>query len=344
MFSWLGGGVQRILRRKKLLRHTLNDISSIENLLAAWREFEPGKRSKRDVQDFSVRLIDNLFELQETLRNGTYTHGPYEQFTVNDPKTRTIHKASVRDRILHRAIYRLLYPFFDATFISDSYSCRLSKGTHRAIAKFMCASRKVSRNQTHTVWVLKVDVRKFFASINHNILLDLLRIEAFDQKLMALLEGIVRSFSVRPGQGLPLGNLTSQLFSNIYLNQLDQFVKHGLKVEHYIRYADDFVLLSRDLGSLENLIEPLRAFLSDILGLDIHPDKIWIKSLASGADFLGWVHFPHHRVLRASTKRRIVRSILTATSEKSLQSYLGLLKHGNAFELQQNIIGYLRER
>src|SRR5579863_5272254 len=142
-----------------------------ENLLEAWREFLPGKRKKRDVQEFGMRLIDNILSLQAELVTGTYRHGGYEAFNISDPKPRNIHKASVRDRLLHHAIYRQLYPFFDRTFIADSFSCRIGKGTHAAINRFREFHRIVSKNGTRQCWVLKCDIRKFFASIDHGILM-----------------------------------------------------------------------------------------------------------------------------------------------------------------------------
>jgi len=141
-------------------------IISVDNLLLAWQEFLRGKRNRRDVQEFERDLMANIFALHRDLANKTYQHAPYHAFNISDPKPRNIHKASVRDRLLHHALYRVLYPFFDKTFIADSYSCRLGKGTHRAMNQFRAFARKASRNHTRTVWVLKCDIRKFFASIS----------------------------------------------------------------------------------------------------------------------------------------------------------------------------------
>lgn len=146
--------------------HIYHNIISIENLLAAWREFLHGKRSRKDVAQFSVHLTDNILSLHRELADKTYHHGPYKAFRINDPKPRDIHKASVRDRLLHHAIYRILYPYFDTKFIFDSYSCRRGKGTHRALDRFRDYARKVSKNHTQTVWVLKCDIKKFFANID----------------------------------------------------------------------------------------------------------------------------------------------------------------------------------
>lgn len=323
------------------------DIVSLENLFSAWQEFISGKRKKRDVQQFSLRLTDNLVQLHSDLSDFTYTHGGYKAFNISDPKPRNIHKASVRDRVLHHAIYRQLYPFFDRTFIADSFSCRFNKGVHRALNRFRSFAEQVSRNNTRTAWVLKMDIKKFFASIDHEVLMKFLSSYIADKQVLSLLENIISSFSMRPGKGLPLGNLTSQLFCNVYMNELDRFVKHRLKAKHYIRYADDFVLLSENRQWLLDQIGKISAFLGQSLRLSLHPDKLYIKSLASGVDFLGWVHFPHHRVLRTITQRRAMKRIGDHPTDETLQSYLGLASHGNAFDFQQRILnlhGLLRDR
>lgn len=170
----------------------------MENLLAAWREFLRGKRKKRDVQEFQYRLMDNILDLHHDLKERTYRHGGYEAFKISDPKPRDIHKARVRDRLLHHAIYRKLYPFFDRTFIADSYSCRRGKGTHRAMNRFRQFAYKVSRNHTRTCWVLKCDIRKFFASIDQSILLDIVRRYIPDTRVVGLISEIVGSFCSRP--------------------------------------------------------------------------------------------------------------------------------------------------
>ena len=224
----------------------------MENLLNAWREFSRGKRGKKDVQEFALRLMENIFALHRDLANLNYTHGGYQEFRISDPKPRAIHKASVRDRLLHHAIYRILYPFFERTFIADSFSCRNDKGTHRALNRFRASAYRVSKNHTRTCWVLKCDIRKFFASIDQNMLLNILYSYIPDPDIFWLCRRVITSFSGgAPGKGLPLGNLTSQLFANVYMNLVDQFVKHELKAKFYIRYADDFVILSDNRGELE---------------------------------------------------------------------------------------------
>jgi RNA-directed DNA polymerase len=311
----------------------------MENLLTAWQEFRIGKRKRADVQVFERNLMTNLISLQGDLQNKTYRHGPYHAFRISDPKSRDIHKASVRDRVLHRAIYRMLYPFFDTAFVYTSYSCRTDKGVHKAIEKFKALSQKTSKNNTKTCWVLKCDVKKFFASIDQCILVGILSIYIRDKDILLLLRGVIGSFhSTEKGKGLPLGNLTSQLLVNIYMNEFDYYVKHYVKAVSYIRYADDFAILSRDKDYLIQLIPEIQYTLTHLLNLRLHPKKVSIKTLASGVDFLGWVHFPDHRVLRASTTRRMQKRIIENSKLETLQSYLGLLSHGNTRKLQDEIL------
>lgn len=318
--------------------HDFESITSVDNLLEAWGEFVRGKKRKKDVQEFYANLMDNVFLLHEDLRNHTYKHGKYQAFNICDPKPRNIHKASVRDRLLHHAIYRRLYPFFAQTFIADSFSCQLGKGSHRALDRFRLFAHKTSGNYTRTCWILKCDIKKFFANINHNVLIKILKEYISDREIIWLVEEIIGSFnSGRSGVGLPLGNLTSQLFVNVYMNEFDQFIKHKLKAEYYVRYADDFVILSTDKIWLEDIVLSIKKFLLEELKLELHPDKVFIKTLASGVDFLGWVHFSDHKVLRTTTRRRMIKRLAVQNNEPTINSYLGLLSHGNTHRLLAKI-------
>ena len=311
----------------------------------AWREFSAGKTRKADVLEFKFNLEDNLFQLHWELREKTYQHFHYTAFSVCDPKLRRIHKACVRDRVLHHAVFRILYPIFDKSFIFDSYSCRLDKGTHRAVARLKNFCRKLSRNNARNIFALKCDVRKFFDSIDRKILLGIIRKKIQDENAIWLIEKIIQSFE----PGLPLGNVTSQLFANIYLNELDQFAKHGLKEKYYLRYCDDFLILNEDKEYLEKLVFPIGNFLKEKLGLDLHPDKIIIRRFRQGVDFLGYVVLPHHIILRTNTKRRILRKIRgnkfllredlisEEAFNQSLQSYLGILKHCQGYNIKKQI-------
>ncbi|MDH5665459.1 MAG: reverse transcriptase/maturase family protein [Nitrosopumilus sp.] len=288
-------------------------------------------------------MFENIMNLNYDLKTKTYQHSSYEHFKINDPKPRDIYKASVRDRLLHHAIYRALYPYFDTKFIHNSYSCRKNKGTHKALIAFNKMARKVGKNHTKTVWVLKCDIKKFFARIDHNILKQILAKHITDDNILWLLEQVIDSFpSILKSDfdigGLPLGNLTSQLLVNIYMNEFDQWVKHKLKAKHYIRYADDFVFLHEDKKILEKYLQQVHIFLEEKLKLELHPNKISITTFASGVDFLGWVHFTDHRVLRTVTKRRMMKNIMQKQGkEEVVQSYLGMLSHGDGYKLMKEI-------
>jgi len=322
----------------KIFNVTFDEFVSMDNLLLAWQEFIPGKRSRYDTQKYSLKLMDNILSLHCDLVNKKYCHGSYHAFNICDPKPRNIHKATVRDRLVHHLIHQQLYPFFSRKFIADSYSCQINKGTHKATNRFRNFFYKVSKNDTKTCWVLKGDIRKFFANIDHVILKDILQTHIVDRDIVWLLNDVIDSFSTdKPNVGLPLGNLTSQLFVNIYLNEFDQFVKHKLKERHYIRYCDDFVILSTNKNKLQNLVPIIRDFLQNRLKLELHPNKLFIKTNFSGVDFLGWKHFTDHRVLRTTTKKRMLKRIRQNPKSDSFKSYMGLLKHGNTEKTRQQV-------
>ena len=329
--------------------HSYDDIITVEKLLKAWQEFLRDKKKKKDVILFQAKLMDNIFSLHSDLKSKTYIHGEYKKFNISDPKPRVIHKATVRDRLLHHLIYQELYEYFDQKFIHDSYSCRVNKGTHKAMNRFRDFYRKVSKNNTKTCWVLKCDIKKLFANIDHEILKDILAKHIGDKDILWLLSQVINSFSSNPhmsdmwGRGLPLGNLTSQLLVNVYMNEFDQFMKRELKIKYYIRYADDFVILHESREYLGAELPKIQNFLSESLRLSLHPNKVFIKTLSSGVDFLGWVHFPKHRVLRTSTKRRMIKRLEENPKEESRQSYLGLLSHGNTYKLASKLDFHIKE-
>lgn len=225
-----------------MVTHNYQDLILVENLFQAWSEFKKGKRKRKDVQIFERNLEDNLFDLHYQLKSKTYQHGNYQSFYVQDPKQRHIHKAQVPDRIIHHLLYKYLYELFDKTFIFDSYSCRENKGTHKGVKRLEKFARIVSKNYTRDCWALKLDIKKFFASVDHNILMNLLKRKINDPDILWLLKEVIDSFP----KGIPLGNLTSQVFANIYMNELDQFIKHKLKIKYHLRYADDFLVLFND--------------------------------------------------------------------------------------------------
>lgn len=315
------------------------DVISVDNLFYVWKEFSRCKKSKKDVARFELNLEDNIFQLHERLVAGTWTSDPYTAFFVQDPKLRRIHKASVRDRVLHQAVYRALYQIFDNGFIHDSYSSRNGKGTHRGVKRFEEFARKVTANYSRSGFALKCDIRRFFDSIDHEILISILKRKIFDDRFFGLVIAIIRSFSVLPNKGLPLGNVTSQILANIYMNEFDQFMKHSIKAKYYIRYCDDFVILDASLQLLVDSITRIKVFLSSELKLDLHPNKIFLRKIHHGVDFLGYVSLPGYMILRTRTKNRTIRKIREAYVQykakvislekfkQILASYAGMLSH-----------------
>jgi len=326
----LGGGISS---HKFNNINNYDDLITLENLFLSWREFKKGKIKRKDVLEFEFNLEDNLFQLYQELRIKTYRHSNYSSFYVQDPKLRHIHKAEVRDRIVHHLISKYLNRIYDKTFIFDSYSCRLNKGTHKAVNRLKQFSLKQSKNNKLNFYYLKCDIKRFFDSIDHNILTEILKRKIKDRDILGIIAEIISSFQTEKDKGIPLGNLTSQYFANMYLNEFDQFVKHRLKAKYYLRYTDDFLILSRNKEYLENLIAPIQNFLKNRLNLLLHPDKIMIRKYNQGIDFLGYVTLPYYRVLRTKTKQRMLKKV----NQKNIQSYLGILKHCCGYKLERKL-------
>jgi len=326
----------------------------MESILTAWDEFKKGKREKIDVQIFEYHLENNLFGLHHELVNKKYKHGKYTGFYIRDPKMRHVHKAEVRDRVVHHLIFQCLNPIFEQSFIVDSYSCQKEKGTHKAVKRFQIFTHKVE--QTHgCCFVLKCDIKKFFPTLDHQILLKIVSKRIKDNNVLWLFKIIIDSFSSKFSsksegiKGAPIGNLTSQLFANIYMNEFDQFVKHKLKVKYYIRYTDDFVIIHYNKNYLINIKTEISNFLEKKLKLSLHPDKVELRKYHQGIDFLGYVTLPKARVLRTKTKNRIFKKMKLRANQlkeekikeksvlQSFNSYLGVLSHGNTYELEQKL-------
>ncbi len=313
-------------------------IITIENLLATWEKFLRRKKKKKDVIAFQLQLADNLVQLYKELQDKTYVHGGYSAFNISDPKPRNIHKALVRDRVVHHLLYKELYWYFHNRFIFDSYSCRKYKGTHKALDRFKEFAGKVSKNHTRTCHVLKCDIRKFFASIDQEVMMKVLNRHIEDPDIKWLIKQVLKSFHTKKEViGVPLGNLTSQLLVNIYMHEFDMFMKQELRAKYYIRYADDFVILSEDQKYLEELLPKIDLFLQEKLHLNLHPDKVFIQTYSSGVDFLGWTHFSHHRTIRTNTKRKIHKLLKRYPRPETIISYRGLLSHGNTYAVRKSI-------
>lgn len=334
-----------------------NDIISLPNIFKAWRKFRRGKSQKPEVVEFWLNLEDNLWQLHRELRRGTYRHGSYKSFIVHDPKKRTIHTSTARDRIVHQLIYQTLYPFYDNLFFTHSYSCRVDKGTQRAVLFLEKFLRQASINYKRPIYVFHGDIEKFFDSVDHQILQGLLAGRISDEKLRQLLAEVIGSYasdrayswdSKETKRGLPLGNLVSQLFNNIYLHELDIFAKNQLRSKYYIRYADDFAMVSDSGDELLNCKEKIICFLRKNLNLVLNQNSK-VRRLTSGIDWLGCRFYRRYKIIKPRTAQRMERNLGIRFSDcrnskiswyklnETWRSYQGQLKWADAFNLTEKL-------
>lgn len=322
-------------------------IAAFETLHEANKKSRSGKRSRPSCLRFEAQLEDNLIQLQHELLAGEYRLSGYRSFAVHEPKTRTITALiSYRDRVAQQALMDIIEPLFEPSFISDSYACRAGKGTHAGANR--AQRMMVSRLRSHgKLYALKADVRRYFASINHETLKALVRRKIACQKTLQLIDTIIDSYHTpgRAGTGIPIGNLTSQLFANIYLDALDQRVKCRLSEKHYVRYMDDFVILHHDKDRLRYLRVDIELFLADQLRLELnHKTQIFPVAARNGRglDFLGYHIWPHKRRLRKDSLKRFKRRVRRLQRQyaagaidirdikRQLASWLAHAKHGGA--------------
>ncbi|MFH1649994.1 MAG: reverse transcriptase domain-containing protein [Candidatus Woesearchaeota archaeon] len=329
-------------------------ICSAENLELAFLRARRRKTRKPYVVEFEQCLEDNFAVLRRELLAETYSPSPLKTFILRDPKTRRISKSEFRDRIVHHAICNVIEPIFDSRFIHDSYANRKGKGTLKAIKRFDQFKHKASRNFSRTCYVLKADIKHYFDSVDHEILLETLSAKIICPRTLCLIRRILENHRVsRRGKGMPLGNLTSQFFANVYLNELDQFVKHELKAKHYIRYVDDFVILHHDKEVLHEYLNSINKFLKVRLALELHPDKCSIKLLERGIGFLGFRIFEHHKLVRKKNLNRFRRRFeeykheyTKALIERervilSIEGWMAYVKHANTYRYRRHVIRQL---
>lgn len=304
-------------------------------MFSAWQIFRRGKTRKKDVMDFELHLEDNIFSLYEEVKDGKYKHSAYAYFQIFDNKKRDIYKAEVRDRIMHQIIYDYLLSCFEPDFIADSYASRINKGQYRALNTFRYFI-KLASSARKECYILKCDVRKYFDNIDQNILLDLIKEKVKCGKVLKIIENTISSYHIENSlqKGIPLGNITSQIFANIYLNTLDQYVKKDLKCRFYIRYNDDIILIFENNKNIINTRDKIILFVKNKLFLDIPMEKTSIRKIRWGVDFLGFVVLPHATLLRNKTKHKIYVNI----KRKNMYSYLSILKHCNSFNLKTKIL------
>jgi len=333
-------------------------LTSFENLLQAYRQARLGKRARPAVAEFGFHLERELFALQRELRDGSYRPGRYRLFTIYERKPRAIAAAPFRDRVVHHAVMQRIEPPTDRTFIWDSYACRKGKGVHAAVDRYQAWA------QTYR-YVLKMDIQQYFPSIDHDLLKEKLRRRITDMRVLALLDRIIDGspestsdlcyFSgddlfapVERCVGIPIGNLTSQFFANLYLDDVDHYIKQVLKVRPYLRYVDDMVVLDYD----KHRLAEIRAAVGERLAIDrlrLHPHKAQISPVADGLNLLGYVVYPSRRRLRSDNGHRFARKLRNmakayragrlewATVEASVQSWIGHARHADTEGLRRAI-------
>lgn len=353
----------------KTYRNLYPQIATFSNLLLAFDKARKGKRGKAGVAIFEYNLERELLRLESELQEETWRPGGYTSFYVTDPKRRKISAAPFRDRVVHHALINITGPIYERQFIHDSYANQIGKGTHRAMERctyFLRGHR----------YVLKGDIAQFFPSVDHAILRDILARPLRDEPTMRLMEHIIASgagildseytpywfpqdFNGGDGQGsllpmlrprgLPIGNLTSQFWANVLLNELDQFIKRELKCKAYLRYVDDFLLFHDDKAQLQTWKLAIAEF-SAGLRLQLHPRKSVIFPTRLGVEFLGFRHFATHRRLRAGNatrfRRKLERLVNAYTAgelplekvNQSVQSWVGHAAHGDTWQLRQVVL------
>ncbi len=326
-------------------------VCEYENLKEAFQKARKGKTLKQYVIDFECDLEVHLRTLRNELLLHSYRPKPLQTFILRDPKTRKISKSDFRDRIIHHAICNIIEPIFEKQFIYDSYANRIGKGTLKAIKRLHGFKRIVSKNNSRICYVLKADVSRYFETVDHNVLLSLLTKRIYDKEVLWLISIILENHhTTEKGKGMPLGNLTSQFFANVYLDALDQFVKHILKAKHYIRYVDDFVILDENKEILEAHKDKIIDFLNTHLLLQLHATKSKILTLNNGINFLGFRVFFRHTLVRKKNAwkferklRRLKKMYAKGRIERekvieSLEGWLAYVSHADTYKYRRKIV------
>jgi retron-type reverse transcriptase len=338
-------------------------IADFKNLIIAYQKARKCKRYKRNIVRYAFLLENNLLQLRKELDLESYSPSSYICFTVTDPKIRKVAAPAFRDRVLQHSLVSQIEPLFERKFIYDSYACRKNKGTHfglRRVKKFLMAARSKYGKDT-PIYCLRLDIEKFFASVSWDVLLKIINKTVLCEKTKKLIEKIVTKHHcfdnrghpiespadvVRPKErlGLPIGNLTSQLFANIFLNELDHFVKEKLRIRWYARYMDDFLIIHPKKNYLKKARDEIKQFLKYHLKLNLHPKKVIIQNVKDGVPFVGYLIFYDHVKIRGSTLLRMRRKLKRRRLNKATLSALrGHLKHANAYNLQKNLLDNLKK-
>jgi len=327
------------------------------------------KRNTINQLAFEIDAEQNVLRLEETLNNRTYQPSRSICFVVDKPKLREIFAADFKDRVVHHILVQHLELTAEPKFIYDSYACRKGKGTHRAVKRLQGFTRSVAENNSTQAYCLQLDVRSFFVTINKDILFSLVKKYTKNEDMIWLAKVIIYNdctkdcrmtkgkdllkyipdhktlFKQSKNKGLPIGNLTSQFFANLYLNELDRFAKHALKCRYYMRYADDVLILHQDKGQLDRWAKEVGMFLKGTLDLELNIRKTIIRPIANGIDYLGYIVRPFYILVRRRVVNNLKQKIRNNTLNRpSYMSYLGHFKHADTHKLERHINSMIRER
>jgi RNA-directed DNA polymerase len=305
-------------------------VCSINNLELADKKASRGKAKQPGVIIHRLNKQQNIWQLHETLKSKTYKTSKYSIFKIYERKEREIHRLPYYpDRIVHHAIMNVIEPILVSTFTADTYSCIKGRGIHSASYKM----RKVMKDVEGTKYCLKLDIKKFYENINHEVLKQLLRKKFKDKDLLWLLDEIIDS-----AQGVPIGNYLSQNFANFYLTFFDHWIKEELRVKYYFRYCDDIVIFDSSKDRLRQLLADIRGYVNDKLILGIKSNYQIFLVEGRGVDFVGYKHFHTHVLLRNSIKKRFIRKLATDPNEQSIAAYKGWLDHCDSINLKRKYL------
>lgn len=332
----------------KRVGYLWDSLISWSNLYSAYQKACRRKKRKPETAEWMFNCERYLFNLQAELSDVEYQPQPYRYFTIHEPKERIISVAAFKDRVVHHALVNIIEPIFEACFIKDSFATRKGKGLHLAVKTAQNYSRCHS-------WFLKLDIEKYFASIDHDILLGLIKRKIKDPKILCLCRRILEnqnlSMKQNDGLGLPVGNLTSQFFANIYLNELDNYIKQILGYKRYLRYMDDFVLFSDAKKILKQDLRLIEVFLADKLKLRIKDKSVQINRTSQGLPFLGYRVFPSMIRIRKENLNRCLKALRdqeylylqgkldSETLYQSTRSRMGFIAFANSHQLRKNLWG-----
>ncbi len=294
----------------KRVGYLFDSIVDVDNLLLAFYKAQRGKSWSKDVAAFRSNLQDNIVHMRQKMIEGCMEVGRYHTFTIFDPKERLICAAHFEERVLHHAIMNVCHPFFERHLIADTYASRVGKGTYAALNRAMCGTRSYD-------YVAKLDFRKYFDSIRHDVLMCQLEKMFKDERLLSLLFDIIDSYSQLPGRGVPIGNLTSQYFANHYLSALDHYMKENQRVPLYVRYMDDILLFGNDRRQIQAWVAALKQYAEDFLGLLLKP--VIIHTTSCPTNFLGYNVSRKIIMLSQRSRRRF---------EEKMTRYMTLLNDG----------------